>query len=160
MLRICESRPRTYSSDWTMSVDQSKNTLTAAEPRPVVERMLTRAGNVLHRLFDRPGDRGHHFVGRHHAVVDEDHHPREVGLRKDRRGHRPGGIGSRQAQQDDRKQDRLAVPQYAPGLTLLRSQIVHGHPLAQNTAMILTGLALVAGAEACEIRGMVELTGR
>ena len=49
---------------------------------------IDRAGDVLHRFFDGTRDVGHHFVGRHHAVVDEDHHAREVRLRKYRRGHR------------------------------------------------------------------------
>ena len=42
-----------------------------------------RTGNVLHRFFDGSRDGGHHLVARHHAVVDEDHHPRKVGVRKD-----------------------------------------------------------------------------
>ena len=44
VLRICDKRPSTYNSDWTISVDQSKNTFTSAEPRPVDERMFVVPG--------------------------------------------------------------------------------------------------------------------
>lgn len=44
VLRIWESRLRTYSSDSFMSADQSKKTLMAADPRAVVDRILTVPG--------------------------------------------------------------------------------------------------------------------
>jgi hypothetical protein len=42
--RIWARRPSTYNSACTISVDQSKKTSTAADPRPVVERMLAVPG--------------------------------------------------------------------------------------------------------------------
>ena len=44
-----------------------------------------RARNVLHGLFDGPRDRRHHLVGRHHAVVHENHDARKIGPGKHRR---------------------------------------------------------------------------
>ncbi len=44
VLRIWDRRPSTYSSDWTMSTDQSKKTLISAEPRPVADRTVTDPG--------------------------------------------------------------------------------------------------------------------
>ncbi len=67
-----------------------------------------RAGDVLHRLFDGPSDRGHHLVGRHHAVVDEDHDARKIGLRKDRRRHYVGGIAAGQTQ--GRREEENCLP--------------------------------------------------
>src|SRR5437867_2378686 len=46
-------------------------------------------GNVLHRLLDGPGERGHHFVGWHYAVVHHDDNAWEVGLGEDRGTHLP-----------------------------------------------------------------------
>ena len=88
MLRIWASRPSTYSSDCDhvrRPVEEHVDVRrTAAGGRTDVDR----AGDVLHRLFDRPRDGGHHLVGRHDAVVDQDHDAGKVGLGKDRRGHR------------------------------------------------------------------------
>src|SRR6478672_823453 len=45
--RTSASRLITYSSDCVMSTRQSKNTLMSADPRPVVERMLTVPGTAF-----------------------------------------------------------------------------------------------------------------
>src|SRR5439155_20577469 len=44
VLRICDRRPSTYNSDFTMSADHVKKTLTSAEPRPVAERTVNAPG--------------------------------------------------------------------------------------------------------------------
>ncbi len=68
------------------------------------------AGDVLHRLLDGAGDRRHHLVGGHHAVVDQDDDAREVGLREDRRRHRPRRERPGQAQGDGEEQDGPRLP--------------------------------------------------
>ena len=48
---------------------------------------LHHAGNVLHRLLDRPRDGGHHFVGGHDAAVNQDDAARKLRFREHRRRH-------------------------------------------------------------------------
>ena len=66
--------------------------------------------DVVHGLLDRAGDRGHHLVGRHHAAVDQDHHPREGRLGEDRGGQREGRVDARCGQGEGHELDRPRVP--------------------------------------------------
>ena len=65
------SAASTRCSVSTMSTFQSKNRSISAEPRLVTERTSSRPGH-RYRLLERAGDRHHHLVDRHHAVVDAD----------------------------------------------------------------------------------------
>ena len=92
--------------------DQSKKTFTAAEPRPVVERMFvvpgmsfiaSSTGRVTVAIISSPG---------HHAVVDEYHDARKIGLRKHRGRHRQAGVNAGETQCDHDEQNGLAVAQH------------------------------------------------
>ena len=63
------------------------------------------ATDVLHRLFDRARDGGHHLVGRHDPIIDEDDDAREIRLREDRRRERQSGIGPGQAKREADEDD-------------------------------------------------------
>jgi hypothetical protein len=67
------------------------------------------ARDVLHALLDGPRDGGHHLVGRHHAVVDEDHDPGEIRLGKHGRGRAQRGVHPGQAQRHRDEGDRQPV---------------------------------------------------
>ncbi len=70
---------------------------------------IHRTGDVVHGFFNGPCDRGHHFIGRHDAVVHENDHAREVGFRKDGSRHMLGGVQAGQTQDKRGKQDDFAV---------------------------------------------------
>ena len=73
------------------------------------------AGDVLHALFDRPGDDGHHLVGRHDPVVDEDDDAGKIRLGEDGRGDGQGRVDSRQAEGQADEDDGPGVAGGEPG---------------------------------------------
>ena len=72
------------------------------------------AEDVFHRLLYGTGDRGHHFVSRHHAVVRHDDYARKVSLGKDRRAHLPCRIPAAEAESQHQKDNRNGVPNREP----------------------------------------------
>ena len=71
---------------WNMSTVQSKKRLTSAEPRLVVVRTVTQAGDAVDGVFDGLGDGDLHLLDGHDAVVDADDDAGEIGVGKDRDG--------------------------------------------------------------------------
>ena len=113
-LRICESRPSTYSSDCAMSTCQLKKTLICAEPRLVAERTViapgmsfiaSSMGRVTVAIISSAG-----MMPLFTMMTTRG----KIRLRKNRRRHAQRRQNTRQAQRHRDERDGQRVPRGEP----------------------------------------------
>src|SRR5256885_2886662 len=74
----------TYCRVWNISMFQSKKKINLGRAAPGVRPDLQESWDTVDCLFDGTGDRDHHLVDGHDAVIGGNQNAREIGGRKKR----------------------------------------------------------------------------
>ena len=90
-----------------MSTFQLKYRSISAEPRLVMDWTDLQSLHAVDGFFQRAGNRHHHLVDRHHAVVNADDHAREIRGREHRHGNGECQVAAHECQGQNEEDNRF-----------------------------------------------------